>query len=86
MAIRYKGNNSENVIEKDISDNGKFWKVVKPLLPKKIVSNEKVILIEYKEIIKTGKENAKVFHDFFSILSKILIFCHTIKKIQLVRK
>ena len=38
--------------QKNICDNRKFQKVVKPLLPNKIVSNEKITLVEGEQIIK----------------------------------
>ena len=67
-----------NLNEKNICDNRKFWKVVKPLLSNKIVSNEKITLVEGKEIIKTNQANAKVLNNFFSNI-KILKFHNTIK-------
>ena len=33
------------ITSKNICDNRKFWKVVKPLLSNKIVSNEKITLV-----------------------------------------
>lgn len=69
------------LIDKNICDNRKFWKVVKLLLSKKIVSNEKIILTEDQELskLKTNQENPKVLHDFLLTLSKILIFHYRIK-------
>ena len=61
-----------NLNEKNICDNRKFWKVVKPLLSNKIVSNEKITLVEGKEIIKTNQANAKVLNNFFSNIIKNL--------------
>ena len=61
-----------NLNEKNICDNRKFWKVVKPLLSNKIVSNEKITLVEGEEIIKTNQANAKVLNNFFSIIIKNL--------------
>ena len=43
-------------------DNRKFWKVVKLLLSHKIVSNEKLTLLEGEEIFRTGQANAKVLN------------------------
>ena len=40
-----------NLNEKNICDNRKFWKVVKPLLSNKIASNEKIAIVEWEEII-----------------------------------
>ena len=61
-----------NLNEKNICDNRKFWKVVKPLLSNKIVSNEKITLLEGEEIIKTDQAKAKVLNNFFSNIVKNL--------------
>ena len=45
-----------NLDEKNTCDNKTFWKVVKPMLSKKIKSNEKMTLFENDEIIKTEKK------------------------------
>ena len=42
-----------------------FWKIVKPMLSKKIKSNERITLIENDEIIKTEKGTIKVLSTFF---------------------
>ena len=39
---------------------------MKPLLTNKIVSNEKITLVEGEKIIKTNQANAKVLNNFFS--------------------
>ena len=54
-----------NLDEKNIYDNNTFWKIVKPMLSKKIKSNERITLIENDEIIKTEKGTAKVLKAFF---------------------
>ena len=61
-----------NLNEKNICDNRKFWKVVKPLLSNKIVSNEKITLVEGKKINKTNQANAKMLNNFFSNIIKNL--------------
>ena len=40
-----------NLDEKNICDSETFWKIVKPMLSKKIKSNERITLIENDEII-----------------------------------
>ena len=55
-----------NLDEKKICDNKTFWKIVKPMLSKKIKSNERITLIENDEIIKTEKGTAKVLNAVFS--------------------
>ena len=58
--------------DKNICDNSKFWKGVKPLSSNKIVSNEKITLVEGKEITKIDQTNAKVLNNFFSNIIKNL--------------
>ena len=61
-----------NLNEKNVCDNRKFWEVVKPLLSNKIVSNKKITLAEGEEIIKADQANVKVLNNFFSIIIKNL--------------
>ena len=63
-------NNDLNEI--NVCDNMKLWKVVKPLLSNKTVSNEKITLLEGEEIIKTDQANTKVLNNFFSNIMKNL--------------
>ena len=56
----------QNLNVNSVCDNEKFWKVVKPLLSNKVVSNEKITLVEKTEILKSDKETAKVLNNFFS--------------------
>ena len=53
-----------NLNEKNICYNRKFWKVVKPLLSNKIVSNEEITLVE------GDQANTKVLNNFFSNINK----------------
>ena len=55
-----------NLDDKNICDNKTFWKTVKPILSKKIKSNERITPIENDEIIKTKKGTAEVLNAFFS--------------------
>ena len=55
-----------NLGEKNICDNKTFWKTVKPVLSKKIKSNERITLIENDEVIETEKGTAEVLNAFFS--------------------
>ena len=47
-------------------DNKTFWGVVKPVLPNKVVSNEKTSLVEQDNIAENDKKTATVLDDFFS--------------------
>ena len=55
-----------NLDDKNIFDNKTFYKNIKPMLSKKIKSNDRITLIENDEIIKTEKETAEVLNVFFS--------------------
>ena len=48
-----------------VCDNKIFWKVVKPLLSNKIMSSEKITLVEGTKFLKNDKETAKVLNNFF---------------------
>ena len=61
-----KGEYYSNLDEKNICENKIFWKIVKPVLSKKIKSNERTTLIENDEIIKTEIGTAKALNAFFS--------------------
>ena len=54
-----------NLNEKNVCDNKKFWTVVKPVLSNKIISNEKITIDEGDKMIKSDKETAKVLNEFF---------------------
>ena len=61
-----------NLDKKKICDNKKFWSVVKPILSNKVISNEKVTLIEHNNIVENDKKTATVFNNFFSNIIKNL--------------
>ena len=54
-----------NLNEKNVSDNKIFWKIVKSLLSNKIISNEKITIVEGDKIIRSDKETNKVLNKFF---------------------
>ena len=58
----------QNLSVENVCDNEKFWKVVKTLLSNKVMSSEKIRLVEGTKISKNDKETAKVFNNFFSII------------------
>ena len=59
--------------EKNIVDNKKFWKTVKPLLSGKSVSREKIILAENKKVLTSKYETAETFDFFPNIVKKLNI-------------
>ena len=61
-----------NLNEKDVIDNKKFWKTVKPLFSDKVKSSEKITLVHEDKMITTDEENAKILNSFFSNVVKHL--------------
>ena len=61
-----------NLNKKNVTDNRKFWKTVKPVLSNKFVNNEKITLVDNEKIITNDKEVAKVLNEFFSNIIKTL--------------
>ena len=62
----------EYLDERKGSDNKLFWKAVKPSLFEKVNARERISLIENSEIMKTEKETAEVFYNFFGNIVKNL--------------
>ena len=52
--------------QKNVWDNKKFWRVVKPLLSNKIISNEKIKIVDGDKIIRSDKDTTNVLSEFFS--------------------
>ena len=48
-----------NLNEKNVGDNKKFWTVVRLLLSNKITSNEKIMIAQDDTIMRSDKETAK---------------------------
>ena len=51
---------------KNITDNKKFWKTVKPYFSDKSTSRDRITLIENDEILSSDKEISEQFIDFFA--------------------
>ena len=51
---------------KNLCDNKKFWSVVKPVLSNKVMSSEKITLVENDDILENDKRTATVFNNLFS--------------------
>ena len=56
----------QNLNEKNVTDNKKFWKTVKPLLSDKSVSREKINLTENEKMLTSESETAETLNNFFS--------------------
>ena len=57
-----------NLDEKNVTDNKTFRKTIKPFLSDKIVSREKITLIEEDEIVGSDGNTAQILSTFFPIL------------------
>ena len=57
---------------RDITDNKKFWKTVKPLFSEKYSSRNKITLLEGNTIISKDEEVAETMNTFFSNVVKEL--------------
>ena len=55
-----------NLNEKNITDNKKFWKTVTPFLSDKVLSIERITLIENDKIINDDNETANIMNTIFS--------------------
>ena len=61
-----------NLNLKNITENKKFWKTIKPFFTDKGGSKNKVILVENDNIISDDKEVAQTFNDYFDKAVKSL--------------
>ena len=59
-----------NLNEKDVTDNKKFWKTVKPFLSDKSINSDKIHLSENGELINSKSKTAEVLNEFFSNIVK----------------
>ena len=55
----------ENLDNKNIADNKKFWGTVKPLFSNKVRSNTYITLNEDEKLIKNEYQIANIFNTFF---------------------
>ena len=55
-----------NLDVKNITDNKTFWKTVKPFLSDKVISTEKITLIENDTIVKIDNDTIRALNTFFS--------------------
>ena len=73
MCISIKKDKKELLFElkqKNVIDNPKLLKSVKPILSSTFVNNENITLVDNKKVITNDKEITKVLNDFFSNIIK----------------
>ena len=54
----------ENIEMRNISDNKKFWKTIKPFFSDKSITSEKITSIEKGEIISKDSRIAEIMNNF----------------------
>ena len=54
-----------NLDIRQVQDNRRFWKTVKPLLSSKSKSSDKIALTEHDSIITNNEEIAETLNDYF---------------------
>ena len=62
----------QNLDEKNVIDNKKLWKTLKPLLSDKSVSREKINLTENEKMLTSESETGETLNNFFSNIVKKL--------------
>ena len=67
-----KRNYYSNLNPCKITDNKKFWKIVKPLFSDKAITKENITLVEKEDILQDEKIVAETFNSFFSNVVKNL--------------
>ena len=66
MLRKAKRNYFENIDTKNITDNKKFWKTIKPMFSNKNTSNESITIVKDEDIISNNLEIAELFNSFFA--------------------
>ena len=62
---REKRNYYNNLDISHVTDNKKFWKTVKPFFSDKLLTNDKIVLIDDETIISDDVEVAETMNEFF---------------------
>ena len=52
-------------LDRSVTDNKLFWKIIKPSFSDKVSNNENINLIENEEIISDENKICEIFNDYF---------------------
>ena len=66
MLRKAKRSYFDNIDTKNVTDNRKFWKTIRPIFSNKNVTNESITLVSNNEIISKGLNKAELFNKFFA--------------------
>ena len=56
----------ENLDLRNVTDNKKFWKTIKPFFTDKVMNRDKIILVEDDEIISENEQISESLNNFFA--------------------
>ena len=70
LPLETKKHYFRNLNVKDLSDNKKFWKTIKPYFSNKGLNSNKMLLKEKRELVSNEIELASIMKKFSSILQK----------------
>ena len=70
FSVKLKQNKNLNL--KDLSDNHKFWKTIKPCFSNKGLNSKKLLLKEKGNLVSDEKELATIMNNFFINITKNL--------------
>ena len=68
FSVKLKQNKNLNL--KDLSDNRRFWKTIKPCFSNKGLNSKKLLLKEKGNLVSDKKELANIMNNFFINISK----------------
>ena len=71
MLRKAKRNYFDNIYTKNVTDNKKFWKTIKPMFSIKSTSKESITLVKDEEIMSNNLEIAELFNSFFAVVSEL---------------
>ena len=67
-----KYNYYQNLDLKNLTDNRKFWKTIKPVFTDKVQVSQSIILIENGEMVTDDLKIAEIFNDYFANITQDL--------------
>ena len=72
MLRKAKFNYYKNLDLKNLTDNRKFWKTVKPVFTDKVQVSQSITLIENDEMVTDDLKIAEIFNDYFANITQDL--------------
>ena len=72
MVRKAKKNYFNNLNVRNITDNKRFWKTMKPFFPSKVGDNERKTLVEGDKVVSEDREVAEKFKSYFENIVETL--------------